>query len=95
MKSKKVEKCRYFTTKCRIIFHELSPNPVRFLNFEVIYSPGSIQIQQKFAIDRIQSNPSPVQCSSLICITCYACSVRKGFKQSISRTKEQKTRLQC
>jgi len=33
--------------------------------------------------------------SQAIYTTCYACSVRKGFNQSICRTKEQKMRLQC
>jgi len=30
-----------------------------------------------------------------ICTICYACSLRKGFNQSICRTKEQKTRIKC
>jgi len=29
------------------LFHQFNPNPVGILNFEVIYRPDPIQIQQK------------------------------------------------
>ena len=45
-KSKKFEKCDLFTTKMPHFFSiELSPNPVRILNIEEMYSSDSIRIQ--------------------------------------------------
>jgi len=46
MKSKKFEKCHLSTEVAAFLFHYLSPNPVGIQNFEVIYSPDPIQIQQ-------------------------------------------------
>ena len=39
----------FYNKNAVFLLHELSPNPFRIINFEVIYSPDPIQIQQNLA----------------------------------------------
>ena len=65
IKSKKLTKYSFSLTKLHNYFpstqFKTSPDP----KFWSILQSGSNPKSTKFAIDRIQSNPSPVQCSSL------------------------------
>jgi len=65
MKSKKFEKCILFTKKCCTSFALTRYKSVLTLKFWSDLQSGSNPNSAKFAIYRIQSNLSPVQCSFL------------------------------
>jgi len=62
IQSRKLTKYRFLTTKIMQFFS----NPVLILNLRSYLQSGSNPNSTKFIIVRIQSNPSPVQCSSLM-----------------------------
>ena len=66
MKSKKSKNAAFAQKKCRISFpftqSKSGPGPIFWCDSQPGFNPNST----KFAIVRIQFNPSPVQCSSLV-----------------------------
>ena len=58
----KVSEMQLFHNKnAAFLFHSLSPNPVRFLNFEVTYRPDPMHIEQNLLYSG--SIPIQVQCN--------------------------------